>query len=189
MRVWYLLSILLDALAVPAQVYVSAALGAGDPDHARLVGRRSLALGLVAGCALAVLTAAMAPLVPAAFTHDPAIRHAATIALLVSALTQPLAALAFVIDGLVLGICDYAAMRTAMIVAALAYAPAGALVLALWLRPARHLARPRRLARRQIRDARPPLEPAKPLKPFIVITALVLAPRTLIGRSADRHRG
>jgi putative MATE family efflux protein len=129
MRVWYLLSILLDALAVPAQVYVSSALGAGDPDHARLVGRRSLALGLVAGCVLAVITAAMAPLVPAAFTHDPAIRHAATIALLVSALTQPLAALAFVLDGLVLGISDYAAMRTAMIVAALAYAPAGALVL------------------------------------------------------------
>jgi putative MATE family efflux protein len=130
MRVWYLLSILLDALAVPAQVYVSSALGAGDPARARLVGRRSLVLGLVAGCVLAVITAAMAPLVPAAFTHDPAIRHAATIALLVSALTQPLAALAFVLDGLVLGISDYAAMRTAMIVAALAYAPAGALVLA-----------------------------------------------------------
>jgi putative MATE family efflux protein len=130
MRVWYLLSILLDALAVPAQVYVSSALGAQDPDHARLVGRRSLRLGLVAGGALAVITAAIAPLVPAAFTHDPAIRHAAMIALLASALTQPMAALAFVLDGLVLGISEYAAMRTAMIVAALAYAPAGALVLA-----------------------------------------------------------
>jgi putative MATE family efflux protein len=130
MRVWYLLSILLDALAVPAQVYMSSALGARDYAYARLVGRRSLVLGLIAGAGLFIITALLAPLAPAAFTHDPAIRHAAMIALLVSALTQPLAALAFVLDGLVLGISDYAAMRTAMIVAALVYAPVGALVLA-----------------------------------------------------------
>ena len=30
MRVWLLLALLLDVLAVPAQVYVSAALGVGD---------------------------------------------------------------------------------------------------------------------------------------------------------------
>ena len=64
-----------------------------------------------------------------AFTHDPGIRHAATTALLVSALTQPAAALAFVLDGLILGISDYAAMRAAMIAAALAYAPPAILVL------------------------------------------------------------
>ncbi len=129
MRVWYLLSILLDALAVPAQVYISAALGAADPDRARTIGRRCLLLGLVAGVALAVITAAMAPLVPAAFTHDPAIAHAATTALLISALTQPVAALAFVLDGLILGISDYVAMRAAMVIAALAYAPSAILVL------------------------------------------------------------
>jgi putative MATE family efflux protein len=129
MRVWYLLSILLDALAVPAQVYVSSALGAGDPDRARLVGRRSLRFGLIAGTVLAVVTAAMAPFGPAAFTHDPAVQHAATIALLTAAATQPLAALAFVLDGLILGISDYAAMRRAMILAILGYAPMAALVL------------------------------------------------------------
>jgi len=129
MRVWYLLSILLDALAVPAQVYISAALGAKDPDRARIVGQRCLVLGLAAGVALGVITAAMAPLVPAAFTHDPAIAHAATTALLISALTQPVAALAFVLDGLILGIADYAAMRAAMILSALAYAPPAILVL------------------------------------------------------------
>jgi putative MATE family efflux protein len=130
MRVWYLLSILLDALAVPAQVYVSSALGAGDTETVRQVGRRSLWLGLIAGAALAVITAAMAPVVPAAFTHDAAIRHAAMTALLVSALIQPLAALAFVLDGLILGISDYVAMRRAMILAVFAYAPMAGLVLA-----------------------------------------------------------
>lgn len=129
MRVWYLLSILLDALAVPAQVYVSSALGAGDRQAAAVIGRRSLRLGLIAGTVLAVVTAAMAPLVPALFTHDSAIAHAATIGLLVSAVTQPLAALAFVLDGLILGISDYAAMRRAMILAIFAYAPVAVLVL------------------------------------------------------------
>jgi putative MATE family efflux protein len=129
MRVWYLLSISLDALAVPAQVYVSTALGAGDPQAAHHTARRSVRLGLIAGAALALLTAVLALVIPGAFTHDPAIQHQATVALLVSALTQPLAALAFVLDGLILGISDYRAMRRAMILSVFAYAPMAALVL------------------------------------------------------------
>ena len=39
MRVWYLLALALDALAVPAQVYVSSSLGAGDPAGAHRVGQ------------------------------------------------------------------------------------------------------------------------------------------------------
>ena len=129
MRVWYLLALLLDALAVPAQVYVSASLGAGDREGARLVGRRTMRLGLIAGIGLGVVTAALAVWVPALFTPDPAVRHAATVALLVAALTQPAAALAFVLDGLILGLSDYVAMRRAMILAIVAYAPVAALVL------------------------------------------------------------
>ena len=129
MRVWYLLALLLDALAVPAQVYVSSALGAADHDAVRLVGRRTLRLGLLAGAGLAVITAALAFPLPLLFTSDPAVRHAAAVALLVAALTQPLAALAFVYDGLILGVSDYVAMRRAMIWAVLAYVPVAALVL------------------------------------------------------------
>ena len=129
MRVWYLLALLLDALAVPAQVYVSSCLGAGDPEGAHLVGRRTLRLGLIAGIGLGVVTAALAFWVPALFTSDLAVRHAATVALEVAALTQPLAALAFVLDGLILGLSDYVAMRRAMILAILAYVPVAALVL------------------------------------------------------------
>jgi Na+-driven multidrug efflux pump len=134
MRVWYLLSLLLDALAVPAQVYVSSCLGAGDQEGARGVGQRSLRLGLVAGTGLGVVTAALAFCVPVLFTSDPAVRHAAIVALLVAAATQPLAALAFVLDGLILGLSDYVAMRRAMILAILAYVPMAALVLRFhWL--------------------------------------------------------
>jgi len=129
MRVWYLLALMLDALAVPAQVYVSSCLGAGDHQGAHLVGRRTMRLGLIAGIGLGVVTAALAFWVPALFTSDLAVRHAAEGALLVAALTQPVAALAFVLDGLILGLSDYVAMRRAMILAILAYIPVAALVL------------------------------------------------------------
>jgi putative MATE family efflux protein len=129
MRIWYLLSLLLDSLAVPGQVLVSSSLGAGQRDEARYVGQRTLRFGLIAGTALGMITLGLAFAAPGWFTHDGGVAHAATVALAVSALTQPLAALAFVLDGLILGLSDYVAMRRAMIVAAVAFAPAGALVL------------------------------------------------------------
>jgi putative MATE family efflux protein len=133
-RLWYLLSLSLDALAVPGQVFVSAAVGAGDQEAARLAGRRTLWLGLAAGCAVGLVTAALAVGAPALFTGDPAVRGVAVTGLLVSAGTQPLAALAFVLDGLILGISDYAAMRRAMIVAIVAFVPVTGLVLRFhWL--------------------------------------------------------
>jgi putative MATE family efflux protein len=130
MRVWFLLALLLDALAVPAQVFVSSHLGSADKPGARRVGQRTLRLGLLAGIALGAVTAALAFALPGLFTPDPAIRHAATTALLVAAVTQPATALAFVLDGLILGISDYVAMRRAMVLAVFAYLPLAALVLA-----------------------------------------------------------
>jgi putative MATE family efflux protein len=100
MRVWYLLALLPDALAVPAQVYVSSCLGTGDQAGAHRVGRRSLRLGLVAGIGLGVVTAALAFWVPALFTSDAAVQQAAVVALLVAALTQPMAALVLRFHGL-----------------------------------------------------------------------------------------
>ena len=133
-RIWYLLSLSLDALAVPAQVYVSAALGTGDREAARLAARRTLVLGLAAGVVLTVVTAALAFGAPQAFTSDPAVRHDAVIALLCGALTQPLAALAFVYDGIILGLGDYTAMRRAMVISIFAFAPLALLVLRFhWL--------------------------------------------------------
>jgi len=128
------LSLSLDAFAVPAQVFVSAALGAGDHQAARRAGRRTLWLGLVAGVALGLVTAALAAGAPALFTDDLAVRGVAATGLLTSAATQPLAAIAFVLDGLVLGVGDYAAMRRAMILAIAAFVPMAALVLRFhWL--------------------------------------------------------
>ncbi len=133
-RLWGMLSLATDALAVPAQVFISAGLGRGDLPAAERAARRTLVLGLASGCGLAVLTAALALFAPALFSTDPAVRHAAVTGLLCSALTQPLAALAFVYDGIILGLGDYAALRRAMLLAILAFAPLAVLVLRFhWL--------------------------------------------------------
>jgi putative MATE family efflux protein len=122
-RLWVLLSLLTDALAVPAQVYVSGALGRDDRPAAEVAARRILVLGLVAGLGLAAITALLALLAPGVFTADPAVRGAAVTGLLWAATTQPLTALAFVYDGIILGLGDYIAMRRTMILACLAFAP------------------------------------------------------------------
>ena len=133
-RLWGMLSLATDALAVPAQVYVSAELGRGDRAAAERAARRTLVLGIVCGGGLAAVTALLAIFAPAVFTTDPTVRHAAVVGLLWSAATQPLAALAFVYDGVILGLGDYAAMRRAMLLAILAFAPLAILVLRFhWL--------------------------------------------------------
>ncbi len=133
-RLWGMLSLATDALAVPAQVFVSAALGRGDRAAARSTARRTLVLGLAVGCGLGVVTALLALFAPALFTGDPLVRRAAVTGLLWSAATQPLAALAYVYDGVILGLGDYAAMRRAMIIAIFAFAPLACLVLRFhWL--------------------------------------------------------
>jgi putative MATE family efflux protein len=133
-RLWGMLALATDALAVPAQVFVSAGLGRGDRAAARGAARRTLVLGLAVGCGLGVVTALLALLAPAAFTSDPMVQRAAVTGLLWSALTQPLAALAYVYDGVILGLGDYTAMRRAMIIAIFAFAPLAYLVLRFhWL--------------------------------------------------------
>ena len=133
-RLWGMLSLATDALAVPAQVFVSAELGRGDRAAAERAARRALAGGLAFGCVLGLVTAALALFAPAVFTTDPSVKHAAVVGLLWSALTQPVAALAFVYDGVILGLGDYAAMRRAMLLAILAFAPLAAAVLRFhWL--------------------------------------------------------
>jgi putative MATE family efflux protein len=128
-RLWGMLALATDALAVPAQVFVSAALGRGDQAAAREAARRTLAVGLFAGCALGAVTALLALAAPAVFTNDPMVQRAAVTALLWSAATQPLAALAYVYDGVILGLGDYVAMRRTMLIAIAAFAPLAACVL------------------------------------------------------------
>jgi len=123
LQVWILLALTLDALAVPAQVYVGAALGSEDAIEAAEVGRRCLRLGLVVSLLVGALTMALAPALPYLFTNDGDVRSIATVGLLLCGALQPFAAIAFVLDGLLLGAADYAVLRRSMLLALLAFAP------------------------------------------------------------------
>ena len=123
LQVWLLLALTLDALAVPAQVYVGGALGRGDIEEAARIGARCLRLGLIVSVAVGVATIALSPALPYIFTADGAVRHVALLALIICGALQPFAALAFVYDGLLLGAGDYATLRRAMLLALLAFAP------------------------------------------------------------------
>ena len=126
LQVWTLLSLCLDALAVPAQVFVSDALGRADGTEARAVGRRCLRLGLAAGVVAGLGVVATAWALPVAFSPAGAVRNEATRALLVCGILQPAAALAFVLDGLLLGAARYRTLQRAMLVALVAFAPLAA---------------------------------------------------------------
>jgi putative MATE family efflux protein len=123
LQVWLLLALTLDALAVPAQVYVGGALGRGNVEEAVHIGARCLRLGLIVSVVVGVATMALSPALPFVFTTDGAVRHVALLGLIVCGALQPFAALAFVYDGLLLGAGDYATLRRAMLLALLAFAP------------------------------------------------------------------
>lgn len=130
MQIWGMLALTLDSLAVPAQVYVSGALGVKDLDAARDIGKRTLRMGLSVGVAVGALTMALSGVLPSVFSPNAAVQHQAMLALLVCGLQQPVAAGAFVLDGLILGASEYATMRRAMLLALLAFAPLAGLTLA-----------------------------------------------------------
>jgi putative MATE family efflux protein len=135
-----LLALTLDAIAIAAQAMVGRYLGAREPDEARDASVRMIELGVVAGVALALVVALTAPWFPAIFTGDAAVQHLTTEVLLVVAALQPLAAVVFVLDGVLIGAGDQRFLALAMVVASFGvFAPivaiiaaAGGGLLALW---------------------------------------------------------
>ena len=131
-QVFFLLALSLDALAVPAATFVADALGRADTGAAREVAARCLRLSLLASAVTGAVTVAAAPLLPRLFSDDADVRRSATVAVLLCGLFQPLAALSFAFDGVLLGAGDFEALRRAMLLSLVPFAvPA---LLTLWLR-------------------------------------------------------
>ncbi len=106
MTMFLFLALVLDALAVPAQTLVADELGQGGAGAAD-VARRVVRLSLVAAAVIAAVIAATAPLLPQAFSNDPAVVSRATSALLFLALLVLPGAVAFADDGVLIGAGDY----------------------------------------------------------------------------------
>jgi Na+-driven multidrug efflux pump len=120
----------LDALAIPAQTFVAQSLGAGDVPRAFEVGRRVTRLSVIAGAAIGAGLLALAWPLPRLFTGDSAVAHRATGALVVLAVVQPVAGIAFGLDGVLIGAGDYRFLGRAAIGNLAAFLPGAALVIA-----------------------------------------------------------
>jgi putative MATE family efflux protein len=120
LQLWFLMALVLDAVAIAAQSLVGAALGAGDEPRARALARQVGGYGLVLGVAFGALFAALAPVLPGLFTRDPAVLAVVPLAWWFFAGMQPLAGVVFALDGVLLGAGDLAYLRTWTLVAAVA---------------------------------------------------------------------
>jgi Na+-driven multidrug efflux pump len=85
--------------------------------------------GLVVGAVLA----AVHDLLPALFTADPAVRRAAATVLVVGAAMQPINAVVFVLDGILIGAGDMRYLAWAMAGSFIAFLPVAAVVYATGL--------------------------------------------------------
>ncbi len=132
MGLFIFLALVLDAIAIAAQVLVGGALGRGDAAAARTVALRTLAWGLVCGCLFAALLLALAGVVPQAFTNDPAVVERARAIWTMLALMQPVAGVVFALDGILIGAGDTRYLAVSMLLAGVCvYVPIALLALAL----------------------------------------------------------
>jgi putative MATE family efflux protein len=104
--VWTFLAFALDALAIAGQALTGKALGAGDITGARSATRTMLLWGVAGGGILGILVLAAHSVLPPLFSPDPAVQSALAAALIVVAVSQPIAGFVFVLDGVLIGAGD-----------------------------------------------------------------------------------
>lgn len=118
LQLWTFLALVLDSVAIAAQALVGAALGAGDPGHAKRVAWRVTGFSLVAAVVLAVALALGSSVFPALFTGDRAVLTAIGVPWWFLVAQLPVAGVVFALDGVLMGAGDAAFMRTATVVSA-----------------------------------------------------------------------
>ncbi|MFF4735396.1 MATE family efflux transporter [Streptomyces sp. NPDC001262] len=128
LTLWSLLAYALDAIAIAGQAIIGRYLGADDPAGARAACRRMVQWGIASGLVLGLLVVAGRPLFVPLFTSDPAVRDALLPALLVVAVSQPVAGVVFVLDGVLMGAGDGPYLAWAMLATLGVFAPVALLV-------------------------------------------------------------
>ncbi|MEU2850974.1 MATE family efflux transporter [Streptomyces syringium] len=128
LTLWSLLAFALDAIAIAGQAIIGRYLGADDPDGARAVCRRMVQWGIGAGVVLGLLVVVSRPVFVPLFTSDPAVKDALLPALLVVAISQPIAGVVFILDGVLMGAGDGPYLAWAMLLVLATFAPVALLV-------------------------------------------------------------
>ncbi|GAA2467123.1 MATE family efflux transporter [Streptomyces macrosporus] len=123
LTIWSLLAFALDAIAIAGQAIIGRYLGAEDAEGARAACRRMVQWGVVSGAVLGVLVVVARPLLLPLFTSDTAVHDQLTPALLVVAVTSPIAGVVFVLDGVLMGAGDGPYLAWAALVTLVVFAP------------------------------------------------------------------
>jgi putative MATE family efflux protein len=122
MQLFLFLSLVLDSVAIAAQALVGKHLGAGAHGEAREVSARLMEWGLLVGIGIALVLFLLRGLVAGAFSSDESVVAAAAGLIAWLAAVQPLSALAFTLDGILLGASDTRFLAKSMVASSLAYA-------------------------------------------------------------------
>ncbi|MDX3852950.1 MATE family efflux transporter [Streptomyces sp. AK02-01A] len=128
LSLWSLMAFALDAIAIAGQAIIGRYLGADDTTGAREACRRMVQWGVACGVVLGVLIVLARPLFIPLFTGDQAVRDTLLPALLVVAVSQPIAGIVFVLDGVLMGAGDGPYLAGAMLVTLAVFAPVALLV-------------------------------------------------------------
>ena len=139
-RIWMLLSLALDAIAIAGQAITGKYLGAGDVAGARAATARMTAWGAVYGVVFGAVILAARPFLPGLFAAAPPVAGLLLTVLLVVAVLQPVAGVVFVLDGVLIGAGDQDYLALAGLITAVVFGIAAACVhvlhgglVALWL--------------------------------------------------------
>ncbi|MFF2861783.1 MATE family efflux transporter [Streptomyces rubiginosohelvolus] len=128
LSLWSLTAFALDAIAIAGQAIIGRCLGADDEKGAREACRRMVEWGIGCGIVLGVLIVLARPLFIPLFTSDPSVKDTLLPALLVVAVSQPIAGVVFVLDGVLMGAGDGRYLAWAMLVTLAVFAPVALLV-------------------------------------------------------------
>jgi putative MATE family efflux protein len=130
-QLFVFLALILDAVAIAAQVIVGRMLGAGDDEGAHAAGRRMIFWSVILGLAFAAVLLPLGDVVPRAFTDDPLVLDRAREIWPLFALMQPLGGAVFALDGILIGASDTSFLMWSMLAASvLVYIPIALVALA-----------------------------------------------------------
>lgn len=121
--VWNFAAYGLDALAIAAQALVGQALGAAASQRVQDVLHRCLWWGVGVGTVVGIVLAAAAPWIPRIFSTSDGVRDWAAWGLIVCAVGLPIAAVAYMLDGVLIGAGDTRYLAWMMLAALSAYTP------------------------------------------------------------------
>ena len=129
--VWGFAALVLDALAIAAQVIVGQAVGQRSVELARAFLRRSLRWGVLVGLVLGVVVGGASWWLSAAFTSEQPVRVAITAGLVAAAVFMPLGGYVFLLDGVLIGAGDGRYLAVVGMLTLVVYAPV-ALAVGAW---------------------------------------------------------